>query len=222
MSPDPLPDPPGDCDDLELDRATTSTGALAAEFGLPGDLRLWRVGGVPPGMAGHPLLLVIGRTYARYRFDDPRSTFLTWYGSRTATGAFLEVFGDRDRGLVTPAERAGRVAGEVLFPPDLELLDLRGPLVNQILNVGGRLDDRIGTTELYSLTQAWARALYDCRGSLAGLVYRSRLGGEVGPSVALFGDRLRGAAPVDGGLSVDDDALADARDVLEDCGIRWG
>lgn len=222
MPPDPLPGPPGDCGDLQLDLAITTAGTLAAEFGQSGDLRLWRVGGVPPGMAGHPLLLVIGRAYPRYRFDDPRSTFLTWYGSRTATGAFLEVFGDRPRGLVTPPERAGRVAGEVRLPPDLELLDLRGPLVNQIVKAGSRLDDRIGTTEIYSLTQAWARALYDCRAPLAGLIYRARLGGEVGPSVALFVDRLRAVTPVDDGVSVDDDAFSDARDVLENCDIRWG
>jgi hypothetical protein len=222
MPPHPLPGPPADCGDLDLDRALVSAADLAAELGMPGDLRLWRVGGVPPGVAGHPLLLVLRSRYPRYRFDDPDSTFQVWYGSRTPTGAFLEVFGDRDRGVITPAERAGRVAGEVVFPADLPLLDLRAPLVNQIMKVGGRLDDRVGTTGQYSLTQAWARTIHDCRAAIGGLIYRSRMGGEVGPNIALFDEGMRAATPVDAGLSVDEVAFHDAHEMLDNSGIRWG
>jgi hypothetical protein len=222
--PNPLPSPPSDCNSLELEPAITSAGEVAAELGGGIELSLFHVGGLPVGASGHPLLHILRRSHARYRFDDPRSEYLVWYGSRTATGAFLEVFGDTPGRLVTPAQRFGRVAGSVTVENDVRLLDLQAPAVLGVQRGPTRLDDRIGTVGVYSLTQAWSRRFFDCDDQLGGLVYRSRLAGSEGPNFAIFEPRtVAKLNPKDAGVSVEDGSFDVARAVLLDAaGVAWG
>ncbi len=221
--PPPLPLPPADCSALELGPAIRTAGEVAGELGLTTGLVLFRVGGLPPGTLGHPLLYVAADPPPRHRFDDPASGYLVWYGSRTADGAFLEVFGDTSRGFVTPAQREGRLGGWVRIEADARLLDLRAPAALGILRGPARLDDRIGTTGMYSLAQAWSERIFGCDDRLGGLIYRSRLGGDAGPNVAIFLGRTAGmVTPLESGTSVDDPRFDPQRLMLRTAGIGWG
>ncbi len=222
--PSPLPLPPPDCTSLELEPAIITAGELAGELGGGTDLSLFHVGGLPSGATGHPLLYILKRAPARYRFDDPRVEYAVWYGSRTATGAFLEVYGDTPGRLVTPAQRLGRVCGTVRVDKEVRLLNLQAPAVLGVQRGPDRLDDRIGTVGRYSLTQAWSRRFFDCDDQLGGLVYRSRLGGGHGPNVAIFEPRtLTTLNPGDAGIPVDDASFDEARAVLLSAvGVAWG
>ena len=220
MAPSPLRPPP-DCRDLDLHSATRTATSFATELGGVRRSCAWRVGVFRSGTVGEPLLFVPDPAIARYRFDDPHAAYSVWYGSRTPEGAFLEVFGDLPRGFVTPAQRDGRVCGQVAIDASLLLLDLRSPAVNSIVHVEDRLDDRIGTTELYSLTQSWSRRFFECDDGI-GPLDRSRLGGEKGPNVAIFLERAAGIlAPVDAGTSVDDALFEPARQQLALSGVQW-
>jgi RES domain-containing protein len=216
-----LPAPPADCSDLRPDQALVTAGSLATDLGLP-SLRLFRVGGLPPGATGHALTFVTRRAIPVHRFDDPDARYLVWYGSRTAAGAFLEVFADSDRRFVAPDQQA-RDCGEVELANDLVLLDLRAPRVLGIVSRPDGLDDGIGTVRTYTLTQAWSRRFFDCKSDLAGFIYRSRLGGELGPNVALFADRTGGALrPLEPGTRVGDVRFAAEREtLLRLAGVGW-
>ncbi|HLX33809.1 MAG TPA: RES family NAD+ phosphorylase [Candidatus Limnocylindrales bacterium] len=176
------------------------------------------------GEKGHPLTFVRNDGAARYRYDDPASEFQTWYGSRTSEGAFYEVYagwteGDHEPTVISELQRRRRVSGRVAIDDDLELIDLRGPAVNGVFR---GLDDRLGTAEEYSLTQRWARRIFECAPRVGGVVYRSRLGGESGPNVAVF--LPRGAAalqPLEPGDSVDAPRFAPERAALRAIGIGW-
>jgi|GEM_PF-5429672 hypothetical protein len=187
-------------------------------------LRLAHVGGLPPGATGHPLLFTPRRPIPVHRFDDPGGIYDVWYGSASADGAFLEVFADSERAFVLPDQRTGRVCGEVEIDDGLQLIDLRAPAVLGILDRPNGLDDQIGTTTLYSVTQAWSRAFFEYRGDIGGLVYRARLAGDRGPSVVLFMPRAAGARDArEAGVSVDDVRFQPQRDLLARVArVAWG
>lgn len=208
-----LPAPPRDRSRIAL------AGALVAarELSPAAACHVWRIGGLPPGAVGHPLTFVATAGAPKWRFDDPDGEFRTWYGAMSSVGAFWEVYGGPPT-IVSPARRTGRVCGLVELAVDLELVDLRSP---KVMALFPGLDDRIGTTEVYSVTQAWARALWE-RGA-NGVVYHARKAGLEGPSVAVFLPRSeRAISPAEPGEPLDSPRFDPERKALASVEIHFG
>jgi hypothetical protein len=134
-----------------------------------------------------------------YRFDDPHGEFGVLYAALGEECAFLEtlVRVPQSEGRVLRSELARRSISPLTASRPLRFADLRGHHLAQL-----RVDSRLFAYTDYTITQPWARALFEHEDEFDGLVFHSRHNPEL-HAVAVFDRAERelkaGAAlPLDG------------------------
>ncbi len=122
-----------------------------------------------------------------HRFDAPAGEYGILYAGEDDFCAFVEGFGDPlDTRVVSRSDLRERCLSKVTSNRPLHLVDLTAQGLSQL-----GADGRLTTGDDYSLSQRWARALWDHPYQPDGLVYRARHDPSK-ESVAIF-DRARSA-----------------------------
>lgn len=108
---------------------------------------------------------------ACYRFDDPdgnQGSFGTLYAATDEHGAFIETFGESEGNTVSHKGLGIRSITKLVLSENLQLVDLTG---NGIAQLGGAGEITAGD---YSISQAWAKALFEHPEKPHGIYYRAR------------------------------------------------
>ena len=126
--------------------------------------------------ATHPSALHFGRS-PTFRWNAPSGEFGTLYVARSVAAAFAETYGHNVASAfppdtpkyVTEKELVERKVFRITFDRPLQIADFYGSGLASL-----NLDGQIASTRDYTLTQAWAQWVHDCRQQVDGMLYASR------------------------------------------------
>lgn len=108
---------------------------------------------------------------ACFRFDDPdgeQGSFGTLYAATDEHGAFIETFGESEGNTVSQRGLSLRSISQLVLEKPLQLVDLTG---SGLAHLGGAGEITAGA---YSISQAWAKALFEHPEKPHGIYYRAR------------------------------------------------
>jgi hypothetical protein len=129
------------------------------------DAPLFRISNYSRGQSG---VIFFGSRDVKYRFDDPQGVFGVCYLGLDEYAAFIEVFGQARKTTIDSTFISDRSLSRISLSRPAKLINLTG---NGLARIGATSEIFSGE---HSLSQRWARAIYEHNENFDGILYPCR------------------------------------------------